>query len=175
MSLTNIGSIQGAMGDLEDSLRTHERALAYKEELYGGPHPEVAASLDSLAGAQRRLERPEAALANHERALAMRLELQGKEHPNLAYTYQGIGEACIDLERYDDAVAALRRALALRLDPDNSDPFERGETEFTLAKALWATGERDEARRLAEAARPRLARVAESEEAVIRWLASPPP
>jgi tetratricopeptide (TPR) repeat protein len=76
----------------------------------------------------------------------------GPGHQYLAYPLTGLGRALLMLGRPGEAQFPLERALAIRANSED-DPAMKGETRFALAQALWSTGERARAERLAMTAK----------------------
>jgi Tetratricopeptide repeat len=54
-TLTNLGSVQYELGDLDDARATLQRALAIFQTAYGPDHPDVAKTLGNLCVVQRQM------------------------------------------------------------------------------------------------------------------------
>jgi tetratricopeptide (TPR) repeat protein len=116
------------------------------------------------------LGRYEEALKLYEENLAVRKKTLPADSELLQYSYDGVGQALLGLGRVPEGIEALRQALAITSAPDNY----LAQTGFTLAQALWSSGQQAQARTEAAHARERFskagqaARVAE----VDAWLQS---
>jgi tetratricopeptide (TPR) repeat protein len=152
-TLSNLAEVAAAQKKFAEALAYAKRAIEIKEKALGADHPDVAAMTynmgDQLVGAGRIAEaRPlfERALATWEKAL-------GKDHPKVAFALTGIGICDLHAGAAAKAIPPLERALALR-ESSTGDPWDRADTRFNLAKALWQTGrDRARAKTLAEGAR----------------------
>src|SRR5262249_36625759 len=71
-------------GQLADALPKAQEALAIREARLGGSHPDVAASLTTLAEVHRAQGRLDDADRLHRRALGIREAQLGQEHPEVA-------------------------------------------------------------------------------------------
>src|SRR5690606_17615265 len=69
--LEALGRVHTSLGRHGEALALQQRALAVRRQHFGAVHPEVAASLDAVAGALRRRERSQEADSLLELALAM--------------------------------------------------------------------------------------------------------
>jgi tetratricopeptide (TPR) repeat protein len=76
------------------------RALAIRERSLGAEHPDVAASLDSLAEIQRDKGRFDEAEQLYKRALAIRENKLGPAHPEVARSLTNLAETCFSQRRY---------------------------------------------------------------------------
>ncbi|UCC25643.1 MAG: serine/threonine protein kinase [Gemmatimonadales bacterium] len=98
-----------------------ESALEIRTELYQGPHPELAESLDQLAQLERAEGRLSRADSLFRTALAMRRETLGDTHPDVAVTLMGLGILAKDRRDFDAADSAFREALDIR-ERSGADP-----------------------------------------------------
>ncbi|HLL83003.1 MAG TPA: tetratricopeptide repeat-containing protein, partial [Longimicrobium sp.] len=78
-------------GKYAEAMALTERALALREAVLGGTHPEVASCLDLLGDVHRRLGGGERAVPLLERALAIRETALGKHHPDVATSLHSLG------------------------------------------------------------------------------------
>ncbi len=103
-------------GKYSEALPRAEHALAIREAVLGGTHPDVASSLDMVGALYWRqggdyLTRAEPLL---QRALAIREATLGKNHPDVAQTLHNLA-VLYDLQGlYDQSEPLLLRALAIR-------------------------------------------------------------
>jgi serine/threonine protein kinase/tetratricopeptide (TPR) repeat protein len=111
---TNLGMVENSAGEHARASELFESALASYQRVQGDAHPNVAMSLNNLAGihyvtgdyagAQERFER---ALAVHEQAL-------GPEHPDLAASLNNLATVLTARGSYTEATPLLERALSIR-------------------------------------------------------------
>ncbi|WP_239576809.1 serine/threonine-protein kinase [Archangium primigenium] len=152
----------------------HARAAAeIARVLFGEDSPQLAIRLDEIGMCLSDLKRHEEALKVYEQALAMKRKGLPPDDSDLSYSLDGVGQELLKLGRPQEAIAPLRASVAF----EDLDPDSLAESNFSLARALWETGQHTEAR--AEAARAR----GQFEEAgleprvgdVDAWLKSLPP
>jgi tetratricopeptide (TPR) repeat protein/tRNA A-37 threonylcarbamoyl transferase component Bud32 len=154
--LTGLANIYDLQGRLDEALQHYEEAERIFEAGLGPEHPMVAILRTNRALLHLKLDQPGRGVTLTEEAVALLESSLGAEHPDLAAPLSAQGQALIDDGRPNEAVAPLRRALELQ-DSNGVSGQQRGETEITLAKSLWAVGERKEAAALADAAAKRFA------------------
>ncbi|WP_164016776.1 CHAT domain-containing tetratricopeptide repeat protein [Pyxidicoccus trucidator] len=101
-------------GQYAEALARGEQALALREAVLGGAHPDVARSLDWLGGHQ--LLRGESARAEPllQRALAIREAALGARHPEVAQTLNTLATLYLAQGLYGRAAPLYLRALAIR-------------------------------------------------------------
>lgn len=108
-----------------------------------------AVSQDELGMCLLGLGRYEEALKLYQETLAARQQTLPADSELLQYSYDGVGQALIGLGRVPEGIEALRKALSITSAPDSY----LAQTGFTLAQALWRSGQSAQAR--VEAARAR--------------------
>ena len=149
--LTRASDAASALADPGRQLALLEAALA---DLGAQPDPRRAARiLESIARAQRHLNRSEDGIATLERALAL-VERSGDEgDPSArAEVLAGLARAFMIVDRHTHAVARAREALEVAAAADM--PLVEGHARNTLGFSLAMTGDVDEgAAELREAAR----------------------
>lgn len=123
-----------------------ERALEIRQELRGGDHADVAASLHDL-GTILWLMGDSTAEAVLRRAIEMRRRLLGDEHEDLAASLFALGGLLGGRGDHDTAQAVLAEALAIQRETLGSDHPQTGQTLNRLGLDLWENGD-------AEAAEP---------------------
>jgi len=149
-ALSSLTRARLRLGAPERALASAERALQIARAAHGDRHLRVASSLEWKATVLQELRQDAEALSLYRESLAIKQELLPPEDPQRAYAHDGIGQALLALGRAADAVPELETALKLR----GPLPAERAETEFALARALWAAGkDRRRALELADRAR----------------------
>jgi tetratricopeptide (TPR) repeat protein len=82
------------------------------EKAFGPDHPEVAYSLNSLAGLYQDQRRYADAEALYKRALAIREKAVGPQHPEFAASLNDLADLYKDQGRYADALGIVQRNIA---------------------------------------------------------------
>jgi class 3 adenylate cyclase/tetratricopeptide (TPR) repeat protein len=130
-----------------------KRALAIHEKTLGPDHPDVARSINSLAGVYYVQGHYEEAERLYRRALEVREKTLGPDHPDVSESLNDLGLLYRNQGRYDEAQSLLARALAIcerALGPDhpnvavcldnlgivNRDQGRFNETETLNARAV---------------------------------------
>jgi serine/threonine-protein kinase len=165
----NIGVALAELGRFEEARSNYERALAIAQRALGSEHPEIANTLTSLGRTLVRARRPDEAEPHLQRSLMLGQKALGPEHPVVAETLLGLGEVYLARDQPTLALAPLEKALSML------QPFERAETQFTLARALYAIdGKQQRARRLATEALEHYRRIGNQPRCseISRWLAT---
>ena len=146
-ALHRLAFLQNASGDRARAKNTYERAVQVREEVLGA-HPNLADSLQGLAGVIKDQGDRAAARPLYERALAIREQCFGPGHLGVAASLAQLAEVL------DDPAARplLERALSIKeqiLGPDDSSI---GVTAFNLARRLRHLDEWDAAKKLCQRA-----------------------
>ena len=115
-------------------------------------HPGIATPLSNLGALENR--QGEFVLAQEicQRVLEFDESSLGSQHPDLGWSLICIADAQLGRENWDGAMETLSRADEL-LAAGNANSHLRAEAHFLRARALWAIGEKDKARRLASKSR----------------------
>ena len=92
----------------------YERALRIYEHILDPEHPEIAATLDTLATTVASQRRYEQALDLFTRALHIREHTLGPEHPDTAATINGIGLLYSHWRQFEKSQHMYERALRIR-------------------------------------------------------------
>jgi hypothetical protein len=156
--LTTLGETKHRRGDDLGAIIDVREAREVLVRAYGPHASQVALVMSNEGEYLAALGRPAEALPLFREALADWEAALGPDFRFLAYPLTGLGRALLALGHPRDARAPLERALHIR-EHGEPRPVERAETEFALAQALWADGERRRARDLAASARDEFARV----------------
>jgi tetratricopeptide (TPR) repeat protein len=90
-----------------------ERSLAIREKVFGDEHPDVALSLNNLAGLHQTQGNYDQAKPLYERSLAIREKVFGKEHPDVALSFNNLAELHQSQGNYDQAKPLYERAFAI--------------------------------------------------------------
>jgi tetratricopeptide (TPR) repeat protein/predicted Ser/Thr protein kinase len=152
----NLAALLVAMKRPREALEHARRGLAIAEADPDAAPEDLGASWLNVAEALRELERYPEALAGAERAQDLLLKSVGAHHPWTALAESARGQILRAQGHPAQAVAALRESLAGYKAAGEESP-EVAWTRFTLARALWDVGERQEALTLARQARRQLA------------------
>jgi tetratricopeptide (TPR) repeat protein len=130
----------------------HEQALAMRQRLYHGDHPDVATSLSDLANALRELGEHERARALDEQALAMRQRLYDGDHPDVAMSLNNLAIDLYRLGQHEGARELGEQSVAMRQRLYDGDHPDVAKSLSDLANALRELGEVERARVLDEQA-----------------------
>jgi tetratricopeptide (TPR) repeat protein len=130
----------------------HEQALAIRQQLYDGDHPDVAASLDDLAIDLHDLGEVGRARELHEQALAMVQRLYDGDHRSLVLSMNNLAMDLRALRDYGLARELDEQALAMLQRLHKEDHPDVALSMNNLAKDLRALGEYGRARELDEQA-----------------------
>jgi CHAT domain-containing protein len=98
----------------DDAEPLYQQALAIVEEALGRSHPEVATSLNNLAGLYRKQGRYADAEPLYKRSLAINEKAFGRDHPDVAVSLNNLAALYDSQGRYADAEPLYQRALAIR-------------------------------------------------------------
>lgn len=123
-SLNNLGSVLGALGELDGARQHLERAVEVAEAAFGPHHADVGTCLNNLGSVLQDQGDLEGARANYERALAIAEATYPPSDPGLATRLSNL--ACLLRDQGDlpGAHQHLERALAAAeaaLGPDHAD------------------------------------------------------
>jgi tetratricopeptide (TPR) repeat protein len=149
--LNNIGEVELELNDAAEAKRYFKSALEMGERLLGPESALCAVSLWGIAESSRRQGELDGALSDFRRALPVAEKAFGAAHPQVARPLIGMGLVYLARHQAQSALAPLQRALAIR-ETKTGDSVDLAEARFVLAEALWASGERTEARALVAAA-----------------------
>jgi tetratricopeptide (TPR) repeat protein len=137
----------------QEALAHVDRSVKLIETGYGASHPGLATQLNNRGEILAALGRPREARQSFEHARIIWERELGLDDRNLAYALTGIGQTYLAEDDAGSALAPLERAFKIR-EAHETDPAQRAETSFALARALWeANRDRARARGLAEQAR----------------------
>ncbi len=174
-SWNEIGQALSKSGDHAGALAASDKFLDISRKAFGDDSPLLAHPLGNrgeelaLLGRHREAERDLRASIDRWEAFV------GPDHLFVTYPLTALGNALVADGRSAEAIAPLERAVRIRArDDPGSDPL--AESQFALARVRWMTGgDRNEARKLATAARDNYrALPARSKEAaeIDAWLAA---
>jgi tetratricopeptide (TPR) repeat protein len=151
-ALNNIGVLELAVGRYESALTHLERSLAIKLEVFGPNALEVGWAEDDICRALHGLGRDDEAVIRCHAALRVYEALPERRPSSLVDAYTSLALAEAGRGRIDEARAALELADAtIEKGGDLADQV-LGRHHFEHAKLLWAWGEHERARTIAEQA-----------------------
>jgi CHAT domain-containing protein/tetratricopeptide (TPR) repeat protein len=101
-------------GKFAEAIAKGEHALALREAVLGGMHPDVAASLNRLANSYKAQGLFDRAMPLQARSLAIREAVLGKDHPDVAASLNGLANLYRVQGLYGQAEPLYQRALAIR-------------------------------------------------------------
>lgn len=150
-ALNNLAVVCREQVRYEEAEALYRRALAILQDTLGDDHPEVARSLNNLAGIyiDRDDVQAESVLAQ---ALAIKEKTLGPDHPNVAYSIENLALVRRNLGRHAESETLHLRALEIRektLGPDHPDV---GLSLHGLATVYHDQGRYDDAEALFERA-----------------------
>jgi tetratricopeptide (TPR) repeat protein/predicted Ser/Thr protein kinase len=171
----NMAELCKLMGQPDAAMTEYRRAIDLFEKAFGPDHPDVGRALNNLASVQYDEHQYDESLKHYAASLAVVEKALGPDNPSLGYPLTGLGLVHIADGRPAEAIAPLERSLKLRA-ADDVDPVDRGDTQYALARALWAA-DLDKTRAL-ELAKEAIAQYAHAAEGVrtnrddaLAWLA----
>ncbi len=124
-----LGRVYQGLGRYAQAQDVLEQALALRKSLLPNPHPELAETLNDLAGATEKTGDYEAAEAYHRQALALRQRLFGTTHPAAIESLNRLAALLYRRGDLQQAAARLEELLAA-----NRQVF--GERHLTTAEVL---------------------------------------
>jgi tetratricopeptide (TPR) repeat protein len=141
-------------GEYEQASTVYRQALLDAEELHGGKHDLVAASLRGLADSIFEQDQPAEAERLYRRALAIELELHGERHANTARTLHDLGILLYYQGNYGEAEGLYRRSLAIYRSLYGDSHPTVAQSLNDLAVLLYDTGQFEAAIRTYQEAVP---------------------
>jgi tetratricopeptide (TPR) repeat protein len=130
----------------------HEQALAMRQRLYEGDHPDVARSLNNVGVILTDLGDFAGARALFEQTLAMRQRLHEGDHWEIGLSLHNLAESLRELGENARARVLYEQALAMFQRMHEGDHSDIANTLTNLADDLRALGEHERARELHERA-----------------------
>ena len=136
---------QGRYGEAEP---LYLEALAMRKQLLGEAHPDVATSLNNLAGLYASQGRYSDAEPLYLEALAMRKQLLGEAHPDIATNLNNLAGLYASQGRYSEAEPLYVQALELRRQVLGHDHPDVASTLFNLGALRFEQQRLEEAKAL---------------------------
>ena len=103
----------GAQGNYAEAAPLLQRSLAIREKALGPEHPDVATSLNNLAGLYQAQGNYAEAAPLFQRSLAIWEKALGPEHPDVALSLNNLAELYRAQGNYAEAAPLLQRSLAI--------------------------------------------------------------
>eukprot|EP00752_Nemacystus_decipiens_P017370 g15565.t2 len=145
-----VGKLFDLQGNYDDAKPLYERSLAIREKVLGPDHPDVASSLNNLAGLLFSLGNYDDAKPLYERSLAIHEKVLGPDHPNVAMGLNNLAGLLYSQGNYDDAKPLYERSLAIREKVLGPEHLDVATGLNNLAGLLYSQGNYDDAKPLYE-------------------------
>lgn len=146
--MDTIGTIYQSLGLYDSAAPLLEAALKIRQKNLGDEHPDLATSLNDLAGLLYYKGEYEVAEPLFRKALEMRRKLLGEDHPDVATSLNNLALVLKAKGDYDGAESLFRKALAMwRKLLGNEHPGVANSLN-NLAVVLKAKGDYEEAEKL---------------------------
>jgi eukaryotic-like serine/threonine-protein kinase len=139
-AINNLGNAYAEAEDLPSAKVQFKKALALWERALGQEHPRVAVAVSNMGAIELRGGSAASALPYFERALAIEEKAFGPQSPSIAATLAHVGTVRLMLGTFKEAIVPLERALTI-WKAAGTETAEVGQAAFSLAQALWATGQ----------------------------------
>jgi CHAT domain-containing protein len=137
------------LGENEEALALHMRALKIREQRLGDDHPSVATSLSNLAVVLERLGRSEEARRCYERSIRIKELRFGPDHPDLAMTLHSLAVTLGKAGKVGEARPLHYRAVEIDMRRLGADHPDVAQNLSDLMHLAVIAGQLDEARQLA--------------------------
>jgi serine/threonine protein kinase/tetratricopeptide (TPR) repeat protein len=151
-ALDNMGAARLAENRPAEAQRYYRQALEICERKLESNHSMCGLVLSEIGETERQLHRPGEAMAHFQRSLGISEKTLGPKHVQLTVALLGMGRVQLEQKAWSAARPPLERALAI-LEAQAGDEVDIAQLRFALAQALWPTGERSRAQKLATQAR----------------------
>ena len=142
------GSAYHKEGDLVAAASDYQEALKIRRKILGEEHPDVATSLQVVAGIFREQGRYSEAEEMLQESLMTQTQLLGEEHPNVADILDSLGLVYHAQGRYSEAEPLFQRSLTIRDDSLGDDSPEIAASLNNLAVLYHTQGRYSEAEAL---------------------------
>jgi serine/threonine-protein kinase len=148
-------------GDLELSRARGTEALRLVDAAEVTSHEDLLPPLRAMAQVELAAGDPAAAVTHLQRAVDVLRSLPGRHGQQLVVTLTGLARAQLAGGETEAARTTIAQAQAASADATMS-PRDRADLDFVRASVAWATGDRAQARRLADVARTAYVAVGEA-------------
>lgn len=169
-ALNNLGNDFATTGDYDAAEDHYRKALDIWSRVLGPTHASVAIALTNLGALALTQGDHARAITEFKRALEIERAALGPKHPSVAETLAGLGQAELGAKKPAAAIEPLTEALQI-WNAQTRMPVEGQLAKFTLAQALWETGnDRQRALLLAREARSALVDEGPSLQESVDWI-----
>ncbi|MEC4807077.1 MAG: CHAT domain-containing tetratricopeptide repeat protein [Jaaginema sp. PMC 1079.18] len=127
-------------GQYETALPLARQALTIREQILGSNHPDVATSLNNLAGLFYSMGNFSAAEPLYQRALGIYEQVLGSDHPDIATSLNNLALLYADMGNYREAEPLYQRALTIREQAFGSEHPDVATSLNNLAGLSYSTG-----------------------------------
>jgi len=141
----HLGIVRFYMGDFEQALKHHQRALDARTAAFGPYHPAVAKSLSNLGATLTKLARFDEAALRQQQSIVLYERTLGPDHPLLASAENNLGIVRDKQGRFAEAIEHYRRALGIYERTYGADHPEVGLALSNLGIAAQHLDRHDEA------------------------------
>ena len=124
VALNDHGSMLRSFRDLDSARQSFERALTYREQIYGPEHLHVGGTLYQLGWLYHLLDEDDRALETYDRACKILVRELGPDHADVAWCFGDRSTVLADVGRFEASIRDLERAIEIReriLPPDHPD------------------------------------------------------
>ena len=143
--LNAVGYYLNKRAQYKDAELLFKRSLAIREKVLGSEHPDVASTLNNLAGLYRAQGKYKDAEPLCQRSLVIREKALGSDHPKVATALNNLAELYYSQGKYEHAEPLFRRSLVIREMALGSDHPKVATALNNLAEIYYVQGKYDEA------------------------------
>ena len=136
-----MGSVYQSLGLYHNAMPLFEKALEIRKRIHGPSHPDVAASVNSLALVTQDLGNYPKAEKLFRQALAMRRELLGEGHADVAESLNDLASLDAEIGNYKAAEQLNREAWSIRRKLFGEESLQAAESMTDLGDVLHETGD----------------------------------
>ncbi len=111
----NIAWVHGELGDFQQNLAYHKKALALRKSLFKENHPDIAASYSNIGGSYTLINDFEKQVLYFQRALHIYQKIFGDKHYDVGRMYNNLGGAYESIEDYDQQLFYYLKSLEIHL------------------------------------------------------------
>jgi tetratricopeptide (TPR) repeat protein/predicted Ser/Thr protein kinase len=143
--LSSLGVLHHNIGEFERALDYDRRGLSIREAQLGPSHPDVAASLDSIALSLAATGGYDDAIEHFERARSIREAALGVDSLEVAYTLNGMGGVYMQRGDGERAIATFQEAQRILVRLLGPAHIELAPSHNNIGVIHWQRGHLDEA------------------------------
>lgn len=136
-----IGSVYQSLGLYHNAMPLFEKALEIRKRIHGPSHPDVAASVNSLALVTQDLGDYPKAEKLFRQGLAMRRGLLGESHADVAESLNDLASLDVEIGNYKAAEQLNREAWSIRRKLFGDESLQAAESMSDLGDVLHETGD----------------------------------